>query len=143
MAANVLIDTGAILALLDGRDQWHSICIATVEQLKLPLMTSEAVLTEAFHLIGRSRNDLQVTWRFIRSGSIVLANIAHSELPALDILMSRYSDRPMDFADATLVHLANRERISTVFTIDHRDFQTYRMDGGRRFRVLPPPPVSS
>ena len=143
MAVNVLVDTGAILGFLDRKDQWHTACAATFEQLRLPLMTSEAVLTELFHLVRGSRDDLQLAWRFVRSGAIMLTNIDHSELPALDLLMSRYSDLPMDFADATLVHLANRERISTVFTTDHRDFQTYRMNGGRRFRVLPPPQASS
>jgi predicted nucleic acid-binding protein len=43
----------------------------------------------------------------------------------------------MDFADATLVHLAQRESLSTIFTVDHADFSTYRIDGRRRFRVLP------
>jgi predicted nucleic acid-binding protein len=43
----------------------------------------------------------------------------------------------MDFADATLVHLANRESLATVFTIDHADFETYRFGGQRRFRVVP------
>ncbi len=43
----------------------------------------------------------------------------------------------MDFADATLVHLAKRESISTVFTVDFADFETYRIDGRRRFHVLP------
>jgi len=52
-------------------------------------------------------------------------------------LMSRYWDRPMDFADATLVYLAHREALSTVFTVDHADFETYRINGQRRFRVLP------
>ena len=51
--------------------------------------------------------------------------------------MSRYADRPMDFADATLVYLAKREGLSTVFTVDHADFETYRIEGRRRFRVLP------
>jgi hypothetical protein len=51
--------------------------------------------------------------------------------------MSRYWDRPMDFADATLVYLAKRESLSTVFTVDFGDFGTYRIAGRRRFRVLP------
>ena len=51
--------------------------------------------------------------------------------------MSQYWDRPMDFADATLVYLAQRENLSTVFTVDRADFETYRIDGRRRFRVLP------
>jgi predicted nucleic acid-binding protein len=43
----------------------------------------------------------------------------------------------MDVADATLVHLARRESLSTIFTIDHDDFETYRIEGRRRFRILP------
>lgn len=51
--------------------------------------------------------------------------------------MDKYHDRPMDLADATLVRLAEREGLSTVFTVDHDDFETYRIGGGRRFRILP------
>jgi len=51
--------------------------------------------------------------------------------------MLRYWDRPMDFADATLVYLAKREALSTVFKVDHADFETYRIEGRRRFRVIP------
>ena len=43
----------------------------------------------------------------------------------------------MNFADATLVHLAKRGSLSTIFTVDHADFETYRIEGRRRFRVLP------
>lgn len=51
--------------------------------------------------------------------------------------MLRYQDRPMDFADATLVHLARREGLTTVFTIDHNDFETYRIEERRPFRIVP------
>ena len=107
------------------------------EQLRLPLLTSEAVLTELFHLVGDSRHEMEAAWRLVRSGAIVLAAIEDSELPPIRALMSRYADRPMDFADATLVYLAKREALSTIFTVDHADFETYRIEGRRRFRVLP------
>lgn len=64
--------------------------------------------------------------------------IDDSDLPDLEALMERYSDRPMDFADATLVHLARRESLTTVFTIHHDDFETYRIDGRRPFTIVPP-----
>jgi predicted nucleic acid-binding protein len=51
--------------------------------------------------------------------------------------MSRYHDRPMDFTDATLVHLAARESISLVLTVDHDDFETYRISGRKKFDILP------
>ena len=137
MAANALIDTGAILALLDRTDRWHRICVDEFEQIRLPLLTSEAVLTELFHLVGDSRHEMEAAWRLVRSGAIVLAAIEDSELPPIRALVSRDADRPMDFADATLVYLAKREALSTIFTVDHADFNTYRIEGRRRFRVLP------
>jgi len=137
MRGNALIDTGAILALLDRGDNWHAACAEAFQQLRLPLMTSEAVLTELFHLVGESRVEMEAAWRFVRTGAIVLATIEDSELRSVHALMSRYWDRPMDFADATLVYLAKRESLPTVLTVDHADFETYRIEGKRRFRVLP------
>lgn len=80
---------------------------------------------------------MEAVWTFVRSGPVKLAAITDAELPEIHALMSRYWDRPMDFADATLVYLAQRETLSTVFTVDHADFETYRIEGRRRFRVLP------
>ena len=137
MTAEALIDTGALLALLDRTDHWHRICVDAFAQLQLPLLTSEAVLTELFHLVGDSRHEMEAAWRLVRSGAIALAAIEDSELSQLQALMSRYADRPMDFADATLVYLAKREGLATIFTVDHADFDTYRIEGRRRFRVIP------
>jgi uncharacterized protein len=137
MAGNALIDTGAILALLDRSDRWHKPCVEAFRQLRLPLITSQAVLTELFHLTGDSRTEVEAAWKFIRSGALLLSTIDNAELPHLQRLMSQYWDRPMGFADATLVYLAKRESLSTILTVNHSDFNTYRVDGRRRFRVLP------
>ena len=63
--------------------------------------------------------------------------ITDDDLPAIEDLMDRYQGCPMDFADATLVHLARREALTTIFTIDHDDFEIYRIEGKRRFRIVP------
>ena len=135
--ANALIDTGAILALLDRSDRWHTSCVDAFRQLRLPLLTSEAVLTEVFHLIGDRRAEVEAAWRFVRSRAVVLGTIDDGELPELHRLMSRYWDRPMDFADATLVYLAKRESLSMILTVDQADFTTYRIEGKRQFRIVP------
>ena len=57
MAADAPIDSGAILARLDSTDRWHAGCVDTFRQLRPPLATSEAALTELFHLVGDSRHD--------------------------------------------------------------------------------------
>lgn len=78
-----------------------------------------------------------MAWGFLRSGAVVVLPIGEEDLPELEELMRRYRDRPMDFADATLVHLARRESLTTIFTVDHNDFETYRIEGRRRFRIAP------
>ena len=58
------------------------------------------------------------------------------DLPAIEILKKKYRDRPMDYADATL-HLAHRESLTTIFTVDRADFETFRISGRRHFRIFP------
>lgn len=137
MIASGLIDTGAILALLDRDDRWHDACVREFATLRLPLLTSAAVLTELFHLVDDRPREVDAAWAFLRSGAVAVASIDDADLPALNVLMVRYRDRPMDFADATLVHLAERESLASVFTVDHDDFETYRIGARRRFRVVP------
>jgi hypothetical protein len=132
-----LVDTGALLALLDRDDRWHQRCAEAFATLRLPLATSAAVLAELFHLLGDDRRELTAAWGLLRSGAVTVLPIDDVDLPELEALMKRYADRPMDFADATLVHLARRERLNTVFTVDQDDFETYRIDGRKRFRIVP------
>lgn len=135
--ASALIDTGALLALLDRDDRWHTACTDAFSSLRLPLATSSAILTELFHLLGDDRRSVVAGWRLMRSGAITIQPLDDADLPALEQLMSRYHDRPMDFADATLVHLAQRLSLSTILTVDNDDFETYRIGEKKRFRVLP------
>jgi predicted nucleic acid-binding protein len=132
-----LIDTGAILALLHEDDNWHERCLAAFGAMQVPLATSGAVLTEVFHLVGRGHHRVARAWTFVRSGAVTVLPIDDDDMAALQDLMARYADRPMDFADATLVHIAEREALNTVLTVDHADFETYRIGSRGRFRVVP------
>lgn len=137
MAAEVLADTGSLLALLDHDDHWHEACAAAFDTLPLPLITSAAVLTELFHLVGDNKRERAAAWRLIRSGAITIRDIADEDLGVLDRLMEKYADRPMDFADATLVYLAEREQLTRIFTVNHSDFSTYRINGRKHFTIIP------
>jgi predicted nucleic acid-binding protein len=137
MSPSVLLDTGPILAMLNRQDRWYGRCTQTFIQLHKPLLTSEAVLTEAFYMLGDSAHRVEAAWTFVRSGAITVGTISDKDLPALAQLMQQYQDRPMDFADATLVRLAEREQLTSILTIDFSDFETYRIDGRKRFRILP------
>src|SRR5258705_10384291 len=130
MSADCLVDSGAILALLDRNDRWHAACAEAFLHLRLPLVTSSAVLTELFHLAADGRREMEAAWSFIESGAVLLATITDAEISEIHMQMSRYCDRPMDFADATLVYLARRESIATIFTIDQSDFETTALKEG-------------
>jgi predicted nucleic acid-binding protein len=132
-----IIDTGAIVAIVDADEFWHDPCLDALASLQLPLLTTEAVLTELFHLIAARHLSMDSAWRFVLSGALTMRSMTDSDLPALHALMAQYKDRPMDFADATLVHLAARESLSVILTVDHDDFETYRIGGRKRFTILP------
>ena len=137
MPPSAIVDTGAIIAIVAADQDWHDACLEALASLEMPLLTTEAVLTELFHLIAARNLNLNQTWNFVLSGAIEVRNMDHSDLPAIRALMSQYKDRPMDFADATLVHLAAHESISLILTVDHDDFETYRIGGRKRFTILP------
>lgn len=103
----------------------------------LPLVTSAAVLTELFHLVGDNPHEVEAAWTFLRSGAVSVLPIDDVDMPVLQLLMKKYQDRPMDFADAALVHLAQWESLQSVLTIDFDDFETYRIDRRKRFRIFP------
>jgi uncharacterized protein len=139
MKPSALVDSSAILALLNRRDYWHNACIAAFEAVGAPLLCSEAVVTEVFHLLGKVPGGREGFWVLLRSRAIRVARIEEAEYPKLEKLMLKYADRWMDFADATLVHLAEREELDLILTLDVKDFSTYRIRGRKPFRVMPEP----
>jgi predicted nucleic acid-binding protein len=132
-----LIDTGAIVAIIDVSESWHRPCLEALATMRMPMSTTEAVLTEFFHLIHARSLNMERAWRFVRSGVLSIHPMQDSDMPELQRLMDDYGDRPMDFADATLVHLAARESLSTILSIDHDHFETYRLPGRKKFNILP------
>ncbi len=101
--------------------------------------STTAVLTEAFYLLSFSwhiQNALW-KWKFIIYGNLSIYDLNKSLLKMCHELMNKYHDLPMDFADASLVAVAETENISTIFTFDHRDFKAYRTKSGRLFRLFP------
>jgi uncharacterized protein len=142
MAASILIDTGPIVAMINRRDRWHNRCAAIFSRLPLPLLTSEAVLAELFYFVRADQRATRLAWDFVHSGAITLGAIKDQDLLGLAGLMKQYADLPMDFADATLAYLAQRERLQTVFTIDS-DFLIYRIGGRQRFRIIPDPALAT
>jgi predicted nucleic acid-binding protein len=64
-------------------------------------------------------------------------DLDETDVPGMKSLMEKYRDLPMDMADAALVHVAMREDIRRVLTLDQRDFGIYRFSRKGAFTLLP------
>ena len=134
----ILTDAAPLIALIDGRDAEHSRCVAAARGLVGPMLSTWPAFTEAMYLLGsgagwRGQDPL---WRMVRAGRLVLAETNPSMLARMPALMERYSDLPMDLADASLVALAEDQRLREVFTLDSA-FLVYRLPDGHAFHVVP------
>ena len=112
-------------------------CVKAYDKSRLPLLTTEAVLAEVFYLAERNIRDARSVWLLLRSGAIQMSPIAHEDLPRMRALMAQYADRSMGFADAPLVHLADRECLSLIRAVDHDEFESCRLPGRKKFAILP------
>jgi len=131
------MDTGALVSLLDRSQHRHQEFANFYEDWKGELVTTEAVLTEATHLMARVSGGSIVCLDFILAGGAILVPTTTAAVRRARELMHKYADCPMDFADATLVALAEELNCNLVFTTDRQDFSVYRIGGRKRFTVQP------
>ena len=94
-------------------------------------------VAEAMHLLKPRPAAQQALVRKLAEGEVALLSLDRRDVPRIGELMAKYGDRPMDLADAALVRVAERERMDTIFTVDRDDFEIYRIDGRRKFKILP------
>jgi len=134
---SILLDTGAFVALLDRSETAHLPCVAFFSSFRGTVYTTEPVLTEALYLLGPSVKAQRACIDFILKGGATLVPQSSTSLARASVLMEKYHDAPMDFADATLVVLAEETGINEVFTLDLRGFQTYRVHGKKAFIIRP------
>ncbi len=137
MVGKLLLDTGGLVALVDRSERRHADCVAVLEAWTGPVVTTEAVLTETLYLLGPRWPPQRICLEFFLRGAFMLIPSSRATLSRAAALMERYRDVPMDFADATLVVLAEELRTDQVLTLDRRGFSTYRVHGKRAFHILP------
>lgn len=132
-----LADTGPLVALIDRGEREHTRCVAALTTLTVPLVTTWAVVTEAMYLLSRGGWLPQsALWRIIRGGGLIIPEPEGERVPRMYALMEQYRDTPMDFADASLVALAEQTGERQIFTLDAH-FRAYRLHGRQHFALLP------
>jgi hypothetical protein len=133
----VMMDTGPWVALIDRSEERHEDCVEWLRDFRGNILSSEAVLTEVLYLLNFSQRAQSAAIDFVLSEAIILVPSSLDSLKRTKRLMEKYKDIPMDYADATLVSIAEDFSITHVVTFDATDFGIYRLSSKQSFVILP------
>lgn len=136
-AVATLIDTGPIVAVLNARDSNHAACKATFARLSPFAFTCWPVITEAVYLLGNYSQATAKLFELLRTQAFRLLPLTEADLPAVEAILAKYRDQGFQLADACLMHLAEREGIGEVVTLDKQDFSLFRTSTGASLAILP------
>ena len=137
MANELLLDTGAFVALADRSERRHADCVAVLEGWSGTIVTTEAVLTETLYLVGPRWQAQRVCLEFLFRGAFVLIPPSLASLRRVAVLMETYRNIPMDYADGTLVALGEELATNRIFTLDRRGFSAFRLNQRKAFELFP------
>jgi len=124
----ILVDTGPIVAVINDRDDHHQECKYLLERLPGPLLIPATVATEVCLMLERRRGtDAELAFLSdMRAGRYTLIESVSADLERIAELVAKYDDLPLGTVDASVIALAERLNITTVVTIDRRDFGIVR-----------------
>ena len=138
MPANgILLDTGPLAALFNPADHAHRRARDWFKSCTRMLHTTEAVVTELSYFLSDSTLMQTGALRWIEQATQHSRLAVHPVLShsALADFLERYADLPCDYADASLIALANTLEIREIATLDVRDFSIYRLQRNRTFKL--------
>ena len=133
----ILVDAGPLIAILSEGDQYHALCTAALRKIRPPMGTVWPVISEAIHILSAMPYAQKLLWDMVLNGAIQLLPLDLDDVPRIRELMQKYSDLPMDLADAALIRVAERDNIRQFFTIDRTDFSVYRLHNKIRPSIIP------
>lgn len=136
--ARALVDTGAVVALVNRADRHHVAAVEWFKRFRGQLLTTEAVVTETAYVLAASPAHLRAALLWFeraRAAGLLLVEPV-SDYAALSRIIAQYASLPCDYADASLIALAERTGVTAIATVDQRDFSVYRLRGRRRFRIV-------
>ena len=132
-----LIDAGAFVAYLDPKDLHHVLVSASLEQSRPAFWTTMPIITEAMHLLARVPDGPAELLEFIQEAQVAVEPCStFQDMHRIVVLMEKYHDIPMDFADGSLVCLADDLNIRDILTTDERGFRVFRIHGRQSFHLV-------
>jgi len=130
----LIADTGYLVALGRKADPRHAGAARFADRFAGQLVTTSAVIVESCHFLAPlARVELLLS---TKGGRLAVIELPVSTYPDLAATVHRYADRDIDFADASLVWLAERSGLRRILTVDVGDFSTLRLANGKRFELV-------
>ncbi|NES72878.1 MAG: PIN domain-containing protein [Okeania sp. SIO2D1] len=127
------------MALIDkGQGETHTRCVETYNKLTGSLLTTWPCFTEAMYFLSELRgwSAQAILWELVNRKTLYTHSVNQAECQRMQVLMAKYQSVPMDLADASLVAVAESQRIRRIFTLDS-DFYIYRLYDRDAFEVIP------
>ena len=137
MSVATIVDAGPLVAFLNREDAHHHWVKEQLAQLTRPLLTCEAALAEAWHLLGKAGSAQAAILELMRRDTLRVAFELGREVPSVERLIQRYASVPMSLADACLVRMTEIHSGSRVLTLDS-DFHIYRRHGRQIISLIIP-----
>lgn len=126
MLNTILIDAGPLIALFDKDDRYHKKIIEFIKNRKFKFITTTAVITEVSYMLSFNVEVQIQFFEWIMKEGVLIQEIQQVDISRIVELTKKYRDRPMDFADATLVVVAEKTGLKQIISIDS-DFDIYRL----------------
>ena len=130
---SALLDTGALVAIVNRRDRFHSQLAALLKGYEGRFLTTWPVVAEACSFMPDRLQGRVLDW--ISTAGVEIVSIDNG-IDFMRETMAEYADLPCDFADASLVYAASRTRVREIWTLD-RDFLVFRLPDRTRFTLIP------
>lgn len=136
-SGQALIDSGPIIALFDKKDKFHSKAIEFISTYTGSLITTWPVVTESLHMLSFSHTIQVNLLEWIERGGLSIVDLLDTDVTYIKKRIQKYSDIPMDLADATLMCIAEKENIQKIVSIDS-DFSIYKTQKGKFLKNIMP-----
>ena len=131
----IMVDSGPLIALFNKSDKYYLASVDFISKNNRQLVTTVANITEAVYVLDYSKKAQAAFLKWISESSIIIESIDSKEINEIATLFEKYSNVPMDFADACIVYVAERLQTNEIITVDS-DFEIYRLKGNRQFKNL-------
>ena len=130
-----IIDTGVIIAFFDESDKYCNAVRSFFKTYKGELYSTESIVTEVSYYFENHKKAQLYIIDWIGKGAVKIVNVENSDYPQIHSMMTKYQDTPMDYADASLMMIGEKLKITEILTIDN-DFSIYKFKNGKQFKNL-------